>query len=38
MTQLTREGGLEPHFQQYSSYIVVINLLVEEIGVPGENH
>jgi hypothetical protein len=24
--------------QQYFSYIVAVSLLVEEIGVPGENH
>jgi hypothetical protein len=26
------------HFQQYFSYIVAVSLLVEETGVPGENH
>ena len=26
------------HFQQYFSYIVGISFLVEETGVPGENH
>ena len=26
------------HFQQYFSYIVVVSLLVEETGVPEENH
>jgi hypothetical protein len=39
---LTLDGGgvyaVEHHFQQYFSYIVRSVLLVEETGVPGENH
>jgi len=26
------------HFQQYFNYIVAVSLLVDETGVPGENH
>ena len=30
--------GVQRHFQQYFSYIVGSVLLMEETGVPGENH
>ena len=30
--------GVKRHFQQYFSYIMATILLVEEAGVPGENH
>ena len=30
--------GVYRHFQQYFSYIMALALVVEEAGVPGENH
>ena len=34
-----RDYGVKRHFQQYFSYFMVRSvLLVEETGVPGENH
>jgi hypothetical protein len=30
--------GVSRHFQQYFSYIMATVLVVEEAGVPGENH
>ena len=30
--------GVQPHFQQYFSYIVEVSLLMEETTVPRKNH
>jgi hypothetical protein len=30
--------GVKRHFQQYFSYIMAVNLLMGETGVPGKNH
>ena len=30
--------GVERHIQQYFGYIMAVSFMVEETGVPGENH
>jgi hypothetical protein len=35
---MTTFYGILRHFRQYSNYIVAVSFMVEETGVPGENH